>query len=176
MADDKKPHGDGAPTTHAEAVAKLGALIKDIRIAMLTTWDDERRTLRSRPMAAQTETFDGKLYFFTRVESAKVHELEHERGVNVSFSNPDDQVYVSVSGTTSVSQDRALMKRLWNPLLKTWFPEGFEDPTLSLLVVDVEAAEYWDSPSSVLVHLYGSVKATLTGKSPDPGENEKLTL
>ena len=54
--------------------AKLGELIKDIRVAMLTTVDNEGR-LHSRPMATQQTEFDGTLWFFTDSDSVKVHEL-----------------------------------------------------------------------------------------------------
>ena len=37
--------------------------------------------------------------------------------------------------------------------------------------------EYWDSPSSTLVQLYGTVKATLTGQpSTELGEQKKVSL
>jgi hypothetical protein len=62
------------------------------------------------------------------------------------------------------------------PLLKAWFPDGLDDPALALLRVDIEKAEYWDSPSSTVVHLVGFVKALATGKTYEPGEHEKVTL
>jgi hypothetical protein len=40
----------------------------------------------------------------------------------------------------------------------------------------VEQAEYWDSPNSKLVQLFGLVKAVATGQQADYGENEKLKL
>ena len=42
--------------------------------------------------------------------------------------------------------------------------------------VDVEQAEYWDSSSSMLVHLVGFVKALATGTPAKGGENEKVNL
>jgi general stress protein 26 len=144
-------------------VAKLGELIKDIRVAMLTTVDNEGR-LHSRPMETQQSEFDGTLWFFTDSESEKVHELERDRHVNLSYAKPDDQRYVSVSGTASTVRDQAKMKELWSPLHKAWFPKGLDDPNIALLRVDVDRAEYWDAPSSATVRLFGFAKAVLTGK------------
>jgi len=45
-----------------------------------------------------------------------------------------------------------------------------------VLEVEAESAEYWDSPSSTFVQLYGFVKATLTGTPPKGGENERVEL
>ena len=144
-------------------IAKLGELIKDIRVAMLTTVDNEGR-LHSRPMATQQSEFDGILWFFTDSDSEKVHELEHDRHVNLSYAKPDDQRYVSVSGTASTVRDQAKMKELWSPLHKAWCPKGPDDPNIALLRVDVDRAEYWDAPSNAAVRLFGFAKAVLTGK------------
>jgi general stress protein 26 len=157
-------------------IEKIRDLIKDIRFAMLTTIDTDG-SLRSRPMATQETEFDGDLWFFTPAGSPKVDEVERDERVNVSYAAPDDNRYVSISGTAQLVRDRAKMKELWNPVLKAWFPEGLGDPDLALLRVRVEKAEYWDSPSSKMVQLAGFVKAIATGKRADDiGENEKIDL
>ena len=146
-----------------DTVQKLCELIKGIRIAMLTTVDDDG-SLRSRPMANQDTAFDGTLWFFTEFNSAKVHEVEHDQHVNLSYAKPEDSTYVSVSGKATIVRDRAKMEELWSPIHKAWFPKGLDDPNIALLRVDVDKAEYWDSPSSAVVRLIGFAKAITTGK------------
>lgn len=161
----------------SEDIKKLGELIKDIKIAMLTTVDEDG-SLRSRPMATQKTEFDGDLWFFTRASAPKVEEIEKHYDVNVSYADPGSNSYVSVSGKAVLLHDLAKTKELWNPLLKAWFPKGLEDPELALLRVKVENAEYWDSPSSTMVQLAGYVKAIATGHTykASPGEHEKISL
>ena len=60
--------------------------------------------------------------------------------------------------------------------MRTWFPKGIDDPEAALLKVAVDGAEYWDAPNSTMVHAYGYLKARLTGESPHPGENEKVSF
>ena len=84
--------------------------------------------------------------------------------MNVSYANPEDQRYVSVSGMASTMTDRGKMEELWSPLHKAWFPKGLDDPNIALLRIDVDRAEYWDAPSSAVVQLFGFAKAMLTGK------------
>lgn len=158
-----------------ESVKKLGAMIADIDFAMLTTAEEDG-TLRSRPMSTQQVEFDGDLWFFTRASSPKVEEVEREQHVNVSYAKPEAQRYVSVSGKARLVRDAAKIKELWSPVLKAWFPKGPDDPDLALLKVSVEQAEYWDSPSSKMMHLVGFVKALATGQSYEPSENEKINL
>jgi general stress protein 26 len=162
-------------TYRQQQLRKLDELIKDIRVAMLTTVEEDG-SLRSRPMAAPKMAFQGELWFFTSADAPKVAESQQHRQVNVSFADPERHDYVSVSGSTSLVYDRQKMEELWSPWFSVWFPQGLKDPNLALLKVDVEKAEYWDAPSSTMVHLYGVVKATLTGKAPRAGEHAKLIV
>ncbi len=165
-------------TDHAAAIKKLGDLIKDIQYAMLTTTEPDG-SLRSRPMATHQDPkseFDGVLWFFTKGDAPKVDEVEQDRHVNLSYASPEKSKYVSLSGTARLVRDRNKAEQLWDPKYKAWFPKGLDDPELALLRVEVAKAEYWDTPSSPIVHAIGLVKALATGRAFDPGDHEKVTL
>jgi general stress protein 26 len=159
-----------------EQIQKLRELVKDIKIGMLTTVDADG-TMYSRPMGINREIdADGTLWFFTYASSHKVAEVEQHHQVNVSFSEPSKQQYVSISGQCKLVRDRSLIQELWKPQLQAWFPKGIDEPDIALLKVDIEKAEYWDTPNSFIAHSIGLVKAIATGEKPSAGENEKLTL
>ncbi|WP_242918809.1 pyridoxamine 5'-phosphate oxidase family protein [Pontibacter liquoris] len=158
-----------------ENLQKLIDKIKDIDVAMMSTIEDDG-CIRSRPMQTQQVKDDGAIWFFTGYESEKSHELQHDAHVNLSYANPDDNVYVSVSGKATLTRDQAKIDELWSPAIKAWFPKGKDDPNIGLIKVTIDKAEYWDSPSSTMVQLYGMAKAALTGKRPDGGENKKINL
>jgi general stress protein 26 len=159
-----------------EQIQKLRELIKDIDFGMLTTIDEDG-SLHSRPMSTNGEIeADGTLWFFTYASSHKVTEIERRHEVNVSFSSPDKQRYVSVSGSAELVKDRDKMQELWKPELKAWFPKELEEPDIALLKVNAEKAEYWDAPSSFVAQTIGLVKAITTGEKASSGENEKITL
>jgi general stress protein 26 len=159
----------------AEGRKKVFELIKDIRVAMLTTYAPEG-FLHARPMVARTEEANGDLWFFTDRHSEKIPEIRANPSVALCYSEPSDQNYVSISGTASVVEDRAKVKQLWSEPMRTWFPQGADDPDLILIRVKAEHAQYWDAPSSAVVYAYGYVKARLTGERPDPGEEGKVRL
>jgi len=161
-------------TADAATLNKLSAMIKDIQVAMLTSEDGPH--LRSRPMVAAQKDFDGKLYFFTRASSHKVSEVGAHDRVGVSYSDSHTQNYVSLSGTAEIVTDKPTIRAHWGEAMRTWFPKGIDDPEIAILKVHVDQAEYWDAPSSTMVHLFGYVKAVATGKSPHPGENEKVKV
>ena len=165
-------------TDRDEHVEKLAELIADVRICMLTTVDRDGKPW-SRPMATQEAEFDGDLWFFTRDDSEKVERIGENRNVGVAFAQPGSQEYVTMAGTALVVDDRQKAEELWAEPLRAWFPDGLDDPHLRLLKVEVDRAEYWDSPSSPVVYAIGYAKAVLTGKKPDKdtlGDNEKVDL
>lgn len=160
--------------TREESVEKLNGLIKGIKIAMLTTVDFG--LLRARPMATQEAEFDGDLWFMTSSDTHKTEEIEKDPRVAVAYAAPGTNTYVSASGTARIINDRDKIEEFWNPIYKAWFPKGLDDPTICLLKVSVEQAEYWDSPSSTLVQIAGFVKALVTGERADGGDHGKVTL
>ena len=158
------------------SIEKLGEMIDGIKVAMLTTSEPDG-VLRSRPMMTQQVEFDGDLWFFTSATAPKAAELQNDHNVNVSFADPGGQRYVSVSGAASLVRDPAKIRDLWHPIFKAWFPNGPDDPDLALIKVNVEQAEYWDSPSGKMVQLAGFVKSLATGQRlENAGDNEKLDL
>ncbi|QMU28310.1 pyridoxamine 5'-phosphate oxidase family protein [Adhaeribacter radiodurans] len=161
--------------TPSQDLEKLIDLIKDIKTAMFTTAEVDG-TLRSRPMRTQQVKPDGILWFFTGEDSAKTHEIQQDRHVNVSYMDDASNTYVSVSGRARTVKDKAKIDELWKEPLKAWFPEGKDDPNIALIKVTIDQAEYWDAPSSTLVHLYGMAKAAITGEPAHPGDNKKINL
>jgi general stress protein 26 len=174
----KRTRGGGSPRMRGErdrsahdhrqytGAEKLYDLIDDIRICMMTT-TGERSRMFSRPMYALAPDEAGDLWFFTRIASPKVNELAPDGEVNLAFSHPGKQHYVSVSGRAEVLRDRRRIEEKWSEPMRTWFPKGKDDPELALVRVHPHSGEYWDSPSSAVVHLYGYVKASLTGEPPN---------
>ena len=164
-----------APTTQND-FKKLREMIEDIDFCMLTTVD-ENGDLHSRPMSSNGEIDqNGDIWFFTGASSHKVSEIEKLPKVNVSFADPDNHRYISVSGTAQLVRDRAKIDELWKPEFKIWFPEGKDDPNVALLRVSLDKGEYWDSPSSTIGYALNFVSSLVTGKEPDLGENRKVDL
>lgn len=155
---------------------KVWSLIKDIQFTLMVTRGDEGK-LSGRPMAAITREFDGELWFFSKDGSPKVDEVLHDQHVLLAYSEPKDQVYVSIAGRGEIVRDKAKIKDLWSEPVRTWFPKGPDDPAICLIKVSVETAEYWDAPNSTWLHAYGYVKARLTGEPPkNVGDNKVVSF
>jgi general stress protein 26 len=161
-------------TQDNKQLEKVRDMIEDIRIAMMTTVD-EQGNLVSRPMAALQVDEDGTIWFFTKRSSPKVDQIDNnDHRVNLSFADVSDADYVSVSGTAQELDDRAKVNELWNPQAKAWFPEGKDDPDLILLKVHIDMAEYWNASDSTMVRLIQQAASVITGNPPKMGENVKV--
>jgi general stress protein 26 len=141
---------------------KISDLVKGIHIAMLTTLAKDGG-MSSRPMAVQDEPFNGTLWFLTRSTSEKINEIEQDQRVSLTLAEPKDSKYISLKGRASVNQDRAMIKKLWNPLYKAWFPKGEDDPEITVLRVDVSEADFWEASSNKLVMGVKYLAAAATG-------------
>ncbi|PZD97143.1 general stress protein [Paenibacillus sambharensis] len=127
-------------TDNHEAVKKVKELIRDIDTAMLTTVSDEG--LVSRPMKTQEIEFDGDLWFLTKKDTSKFHEILHNRQVNVAYA---DKSYVSIRGEAELVDSREKIKEFWSPAYEEILDTTADDPNLVLIKVQAETAEYWDS-------------------------------
>jgi general stress protein 26 len=163
--------------SHRTKVAELSAKIKPIRFAMFT-YIDAQGHLVSKPMTTQDIDADGALWFFTSTLSDLWKKIPANEDVNVSFAEPKDSVYVSISGVAERVVERAKIESLWNPLVAAWFPNGVEDPHLVLVKVVPHTVEYWDSNSDQMVGLLKMAKAALSGSTPEvePGEHGKIEM
>lgn len=155
--------------TLEEAIAHLKKLVEGIEVAMLTTVDKEGH-LRSRPMGTQeVDKHRGLLWFFSNDLSAKALEIRQDQRVNLSYADPKSQRFVSVTGKAEIMHSPVKVRELWKPSLKTWFPDGPNDPHLALIKVKIDQAEYWDTPSSGMLQVKGFFRA-LTGQTPEASD------
>jgi general stress protein 26 len=137
-----------------DPIAKLNQLISGIDIAILTTVRPDG-TLHSCPMACRGVDAGGAFWFLTGSNTEKVEAVRTNLQVNVAFTEPAAQRYVSVSGLCELVRDHAMAKALWDDSYTSWFPGGLDDPNLILMKINVRQAEYWDSSANRMVVLEG---------------------
>jgi general stress protein 26 len=143
-------------STREQAIATLAEMIRGIPVAMLTTTGLGR--LRSRPMVMQRLPFDGCLWFVTARAAEKTGEIRDRQAVHVTLVAPFENRYVWASGTASIVDDPARLKALWHGGYLQWLPGGPDDPSVTLIKVAVEEAEYWDEAAGRMVRLDSFVR------------------
>ena len=155
----------------------LWEMIKDIRFGMLTHRHPEGG-LHSHPLTTQNKELGPKgiLYFFVSKATELGQRLRVDGNVNVSYADPHNDCWVSISGHAVVTEDREAVERLFNPMAKAWFPGGPTDPDLELVEVHIAHAEYWDVKESKPTQLFKMAAAAVSGERPHMGEHKEVAV
>ena len=111
------------------------------------------------------------MLFFTNTESGKTDEIKFDSHTNISFLDSNGQ-WASVSGTSTIETDRALIKEHYNPSLKAWVGDlgdgthdGSEnDPRIGIIRVKADTATYSISNSTMLGYMVEVAKGAVTGQ------------
>jgi general stress protein 26 len=153
--------------------AKVGQLIRDIRVALLTTMDLDGN-FHTRPVQTLQVESDQALWFFTDWSSSKVDELRRDVRVSLGYADPVKHVYCAVSGLANLSRDIEKAKQLWSVEQRAYYPDGPEDKRLALLRVKIERAEYWIAPGRIS-YIVAALTSAITGTPAGVvGENQKV--
>lgn len=153
-----------------EDLGKFIDILKSFDTAMLVT--RRGHELRSRPMVIADRTGDGRVWFVTSVDSAKLDELTEYPDVNVAMQG--GLKFLSISGAARATRDREKIEELWNEeAYGGWFPKGREDPSLVLLEIVPTYVEYWDrSGTEALTLMFAAAKSAVTGENADGPRGE----
>jgi general stress protein 26 len=153
------------PHAGSDEIEKVRTLVKDERIAMLTTVAEDG-SLVSRPMGVQAVDFDGDLWFFDAADSHKVAEIARDSAANAAFSGTSS--WVSLSGRATLVHDPDKFRELWNAVADAWFPDGPDTPGVVLIRLHAESAAY-GRPGALRHHVDDLLSAAgRAGELADP--------
>lgn len=106
----------------------------------------------ARPMTAQIEGEEGgPIWFFTSTENNLYQNIAATPGARAMahFASKSHDVWATLHGALSTTQDRSMIDSLWNPFVAAWY-EGKDDPKIALVRLDAENAEIWIDASSLV--------------------------
>ena len=106
---------------------------------------------------------DPHIYFLTHQSSRKVMQLAARPQVGLTIISAN--CYLVMTGSAQISRDPELIRRLWSPTYRAWFPEGRDDREATAIRVAVERIDYWEPPGYQLVRLVQAAQAVLTGRA-----------
>jgi general stress protein 26 len=146
-----------------EALDKVRELLELFPIAFMITVTNDDLTARPIGIVGDNSKFDGTLWFITDKRSRKVAAIEAGALTTLLFQNDKDGSYLQLAGRASVIDDRAKLEELYTTLQRTWFPNGVDDPDITLVRFDATEANYWDSHDSYVRLAAAFVKSVVTG-------------
>jgi len=143
---------------------RVRALIERAGVAMLMNVD-ERDTHVGRPMLPLFIQDDPHIYFLTHQSSRKVMQLSARPRVGLTIISAN--CYLVITGSAYISRNPELIRRLWNPTYRAWFPDGQADREATAIRVAVDRIDYWEPPTSQLVRVVQALKAVVTRHAVD---------
>jgi general stress protein 26 len=156
--------------TEAEVQDRLWKAIEDHHTGMLGITGDGHHF---QPMTAFVERASNILWFFTRKDTDLAQAVN---GGEASFIFLDRKLQACIDGRLSLAHDRERIDRYWNVHVAAWYPEGKDDPMLTLLRLDVAEAGVWITEGGLLKYVFEVAKANAGGGAPDVGERRDLNF
>jgi general stress protein 26 len=157
-----------------EAITKMRQ-IAGSETAMLCTFSGAQ-TMNTRPMGTLAIDDAGSFWFFSCKDSSKNRELSQNGRVQLVYSVPGKSEYMSIEGTAKVSRDQRKIDQLWNPICKAWFPDGKNDPNITVIQVSPSGGHYWDTKHGTMITFAAIAASALTGKQLDAGVEGDLKV
>jgi general stress protein 26 len=157
-----------------EALKKFRELVDEIQVCMFIT--DNKEHEHTRPMATIEIEDDGTLWFYTDIRSIKVEEVSMTRNAHLVYAHPGKNKYLDVRATAKVVTDKQMIIDKWNPIVKSWFPNGVTDPYLGLLEIKPLQCHYWDAKTGKMVEFLKMATSVVSGKQLAEGAEGQLNL
>ena len=127
------------------AVKKIRELVKEAQTCFFCTALPSGDSSGSRPMNVRDVDDDGNLWFLSSNDSHKNLEVGMDPTVRLYFQGSPHSEFLMLTGHATVSADKAKIKELWSPVLRTWFTEGIDDPRITVIKVTPTEGYYWDN-------------------------------
>ena len=157
----------------AAAIEKLKALTHD-ETCFFSTMEAVSNTGGTRPMSVRAVDDNGDLWFLSANDSHKNAAIAGNPAVRLFFKGAAHAEFLSLDGNASITRDPAVIARLWDFHLKTWFTEGENDPRITAIRVTPTAGYYWDNKHGSAVAGVKMLIGAALGKTLDDSIEGKL--
>ena len=136
----------------------------------------------TQPMTAFPEPERGQIWFFTRTDTDLAKAVAQgggagEGGEAMFVVQAKDQGFQAcVGGHLSQRFDPKRMTDYWGPVVAAWYPEGKDDPRLTLIRMRCEDAQVWIVEAGPVRFGWEIAKSNASHERPDLGSQTRLDL
>ena len=160
----------------AQAKEKIKELVEKANTCFFCTNIQSGKPFITRPMSVQKIDDDGNLWFLSANDSHKNMELQTDPSVQLLFQGSAHSDFLNIYGMATISEDKEKIKELWEPILKTWFTEGVDDPRISVIKVNPSEGYYWDNKHGNAIAFVKMVAGAIVGKTMDDSIEGNLSV
>ena len=134
-----------------DAVSKIREMVDQAKSCFFCTSSRAVGSIGVRPMTVQEVDDEGTLWFLCAGDSHTAAEIVVDPAVRLYFQGSARSDFLYLNGLAAASKDPARIKKYWNPMLKTWFTEGVDDPRIMVISVRPAGGYYWDTKNGNVV-------------------------
>ena len=160
----------------AKAVERIRETVDKAKTCFFRTGASAGESEGVRPMNVRKVDEAGNLWFLMAGDSHTVQEIGTGRDVDLFFQGSAHSDFLHLVGQASASRDKAKIKELWEPVLKTWFTEGEDDPRITVVKVSPSRGYYWDNKHGTVVAGVKMMIGAATGKTLDDSIEGKIRV
>ncbi|WP_295794999.1 pyridoxamine 5'-phosphate oxidase family protein [Mucilaginibacter sp.] len=172
----QQPEENAKDLNGAEAIEKIRELAYKTKTCFFCTNIKTGIPLTTRPMAVQQIDDDGNFWFLSSNDSHKNDEVSHDPFVHLLFQGSAHSDFLNIYGIASVNEDKGKIKELWEPIMKTWFTEGEDDPRISIIKVEPIEGYYWDNKHGNTIAFAKMLVGAAIGQTLDDSIEGKLEV
>jgi general stress protein 26 len=159
-----------------EAGKKIKELATKNNTCFFCTGIAAGKPITVRPMAIQKVDEAGNFWFLSANDSHKNQDIQTDNKVQLLFQGSAHSDFLSIYGVATISTDKELIKELWEPIAKTWFTEGVDDPRITVIKVETKDAYYWDTKHGEGVAFVKMAAGAIMGKTLDDSTEGELKV
>jgi len=156
------------------AVNQIRAIVKHAPTCFFRTMVTKPDSEGVRPMSVQRVDDDGAIWFLSAADSHKNAELERDPSATLYFQGSAHSDFMVLDGRASVSTDKAKIKELWEPIHKTWFTGGIDDPRITVIRFNPTGGYYWDTKHNIAIAGVKMLIGAAMGRTFDDSIEGKL--
>ncbi|ABG59557.1 pyridoxamine 5'-phosphate oxidase family protein [Cytophaga hutchinsonii] len=159
-----QPEKNHEDLKNKDSIDKIIELASDQTCFLCTTQGAKGN---ARPMAVQKVDKQGNIWFLSASDSNQNKEIQENSSVNLYFKGNQHSDFMHLYGEATVLRDETIIKELWNPVLKTWFTEGENDPRITIIKFTTKEGYYWDTKHGNFIAGIKMLIGAATGQTLD---------
>lgn len=172
--DKNQPEDNSKNLKGSGAVAKIKELAEKAQSCFFITGFNAKGPVATRPMSVQKIDSEGNLWFMSASDSHKNAEIKHNPHVQLMFQGSAHSDFMNLYGRATITTDKRKIKELWEPLAKTWFTEGIDDPRITVIKVEPSEGYYWDNKHGAMIAFLKMAAGAVIGKTLDDSVTGEL--
>lgn len=162
-----QPEHNRKDVTGQDAVDRIKEVVDANSVCFFLTNNGIGDSSGARPMSVRKVDVRGRLWFLSASDSNVNQELARDPSARLFFQGSGRSDLMELSGSVSITTDKARIKELWNPLIKVWFTEGIDDPRITVLCFQPSEGYYWDNKHGDAIAGIKMIVGAAIGKTLD---------